>query len=138
MRGILVALSAALLLSGCGSMPDRDRNMLLGFAAGAGAGALIASAVATGGGSIAAGAAIGGVTGGVIGSMIKPDACYFTNRRGELWQIPCGYHPVAATACYYGKGPYMLEHVECPARLSRVARQEPARETTTAALEPGE
>ena len=116
-------------------MPERDRNMLIGIGVGAGVGALIGSAVATGGGSIAAGAAIGGVTGGVIGSLIQRDACYFTNRRGELWQVPCGYHPVAAVACFYGKGPYMVEPVACPPRTARVAQKEPARATTTAALE---
>src|SRR5690348_9001320 len=99
MRGAIIAVCAAALLSGCGSMPDQQRNTLIGIGVGAGVGALIGSAVATGGGSIAAGAAIGGVTGGVIGSLIRPDACYFTNRRGELWQIPCGHRPLGAVAC---------------------------------------
>ena len=94
-------------------MPDQQRNTLIGIGVGAGIGALIGSAVATGGGSIAAGAAIGGVTGGVIGSLIKPDACYYTNRRGELWQTPCGRQPASAVACFYGKGPNWLEQIDC-------------------------
>lgn len=113
MRGAIIAVCTATLLSGCGSMPDQQRNTLIGIGVGAGVGALIGSAVATGGGSIAAGAAIGGVTGGVIGSLIRPDACYFTNRRGELWQIPCGHRPAGAVACFYGKGPGSLEQVDC-------------------------
>jgi len=113
MRGAIIAVCAATLLSGCGSMPDQQRNTLIGFGVGAGVGALVGSAVATGGGSIAAGAIIGGVTGATIGSLIKPDACYFTNRRGELWQIPCGYRPASAVACFYGRGPGSLEEVDC-------------------------
>lgn len=113
MRGFIVAVCAATLLSGCGSTPDQTRNTLIGIGVGAGVGALVGSAVASGGSSILVGAAIGGATGGVIGSLIRPDACYFTNRRGELWQVPCGYRPVAAVACFYGKAPGALEQVDC-------------------------
>ena len=94
-------------------MPYEQRNTLIGFGLGAGTGALVASAVATGGGSIAAGAIIGAATGATIGSLIKPDACYFSNRRGELWQIPCEYRPASAVACFYGRGPGSLEVIDC-------------------------
>jgi hypothetical protein len=116
MRALVAATCATMLLSGCASMPDETRNVLIGIGVGAGVGALIGSAVATGGGSIAAGAAIGGATGGVIGSLIKPNACYFTNRQGELWQNPCGHVPKGAVACFYGRAPGWLEEVDCRSR----------------------
>jgi hypothetical protein len=113
MRGAILAVCAATFLSGCGSMPYEQRNTLIGFGLGAGTGALVASAVATGGGSIAAGAIIGAATGATIGSLIKPDACYFSNRRGELWQIPCGFRPASAVACFYGRGPGSVVEIDC-------------------------
>lgn len=122
MRASLVVICAAILLSGCGAMPEQQRNTLIGIGVGAGVGALVGSAVATGPGAIAAGAVIGGATGGVIGSLIKPDACYFTNRRGELWQIPCGFRPPGAIACFYGKGPGAVEQVPCPSRVHHYRR----------------
>ncbi len=115
MRGAILAVCAATFLSGCGSMPYEQRATLIGLGLGAGAGALVASAVATGGGSIAAGAIIGAATGATIGSLIKPDACYFSNWRGELWQIPCEYRPASAVACFYGRGPGSLEVIDCRA-----------------------
>jgi len=114
MRGLILAVCAAFVLSSCASMPDEQRNTLIGIVAGAGAGALIGSAVATGGGSIVVGAAIGGVTGGVIGSLIKPNRCYFLNRRNELWQVPCSHPPAWAQACFYGTAPGMMAEVDCP------------------------
>ena len=116
MRGAILAVCAATFLSGCGSMPYEQRNTLIGFGLGAGTGALVASAVATGGGSIAAGAIIGAATGATIGSLIKPDVCYFSNRRGELWQIPCGFRPASAVACFYGRGPGSVVEIECGSR----------------------
>jgi hypothetical protein len=124
MRGLILAVCAAFFLSSCASMPDEQRNVLIGIVAGAGAGALIGSAVATGGGSIAVAAAVGGATGGAIASMIKPNYCYFLNRRGELWQVPCSHPPAWAQACFYGTGPGMLQAVDCPhGRPGRSVRQ---------------
>jgi hypothetical protein len=97
---VAVAL-AAILLSGCGSMPDLQRNTLFGTAAGIGVGALV-------------GAAIGGATGGAIASLIRPPACYFRNKRGELWQVPCEDLRVRAEACFVGGTPVTLEEVACP------------------------
>jgi uncharacterized membrane protein YeiH len=116
MRGFIVAVCAAILLSGCASMPDQQRNTLIGIGVGAGVGALVGSAVVGGPGAVAVGAAIGGTTGGVIGSMIRPDACYILNRRRELWQVPCGYRPAGTVACFYGRGPGAVEQVDCPSR----------------------
>jgi len=127
MRGFVAAMCAPILLAGCASMPDETRNVLIGAGVGAGVGALVASAVATGGGSIVAGAAIGGATGGVVASLIKPNACYFTNRRGELWQIPCGYMPKTAVACFYGRAPGWLDEIDCrsgaPYRAAQLKHQ---------------
>jgi len=88
MRGLLVVMAAALMLSGCAASPQRDRNALIGAGVGAGVGALIGSA-AGGPPAMWAGAAIGAVTGGVVGSLVKDQACYYRNKRGELWQVPC-------------------------------------------------
>lgn len=115
MRGILVVAAAALLLTGCSGMPDRDRNILIGTGAGAGVGAVVGSAVGgPPGGWIGAG--VGGATGGAIASLIKPDACYYRNRRGELWQVPCDEPVATAGVCYIGKGMGRLEPVPCPSR----------------------
>jgi uncharacterized protein YcfJ len=78
----------ATVLSGCASIPDRDRNTLIGAGVGAGVGALIGSASAGPAGAWT-GAVIGGVTGGVIGYLIRPEGCYIRNKHGELWQVPC-------------------------------------------------
>jgi hypothetical protein len=123
MRGILLAGCAALLLSGCvtsyqsgpaASMSVHNQQVLLGVLAGAGAGALIAAAAASGGGPIVVAAVAGGAGGGVIASFIRPNNCYFVNKRGELWQIPCEQQPASAMACFYGSGPGMLTQIDCP------------------------
>jgi hypothetical protein len=114
MRGMIVAVCAAIFLSGCASAPDyqQQRNALIGAGVGAGVGALIGSA--TGGPPGAwAGAAIGAATGGVVGYLIRPEGCYFRNRRGELWQVPCE-EARGAEGCFYGRAPDGLEQVECP------------------------
>ena len=85
MRGFLFVVLAAIMLSGCASAPERDRNMVIGAGIGAGIGALIGSASGGPPGGWA-GAAIGGATGGTIGAMVGHQACYIRNKRGELWQ----------------------------------------------------
>src|SRR5262249_117594 len=80
MRGLIAVICTALLLAGCGSAPQEQRNALLGAAVGAGVGAAIGSAT----GNTLAGAAVGGVVGGVVGYLIRPEGCYFRNNRGEL------------------------------------------------------
>ena len=127
MRGILLAGCPSILLSGCAttyqgpaaSMSDYNRQVLTGVLAGAGAGALIASAAATGGGTIVVASVVGGTSGGVIASMIRPHHCYFVNRRGELWQIPCEHMPAVAQACFYGAGPGLLDPIDCKAVRGR-------------------
>lgn len=114
MRTLVVVALAAILLSGCGSMPDLQRNTLFGTAAGIGVGALIGSATVGGPAAVAVGAAIGGATGGAIASLIRPPACYFRNKRGELWQVPCENLPVRAEACFVGGPLVTLEEVACP------------------------
>jgi hypothetical protein len=115
MRSILVVTLAAIMLSGCASMSDRDRNILVGAGVGAGVGALIGSASAGPPGGWT-GAAIGGATGGLIGSLIEPEACYFRNRRGEIWQIPCEDTRVRAEACFVGTRFGGLREVSCRRR----------------------
>ncbi len=61
-----VALAAAVLLSGCQSMNERQRGSAAGAGVGAVAGAVIGSAT---GGKAGTGAVIGGILGGVVGNV---------------------------------------------------------------------
>jgi len=115
MRGLSIGLLAAAVLSGCSSAPDRDRNVLVGAAAGAGVGALIGSA-SGGPAGMWAGAAIGAASGGVIGYFVTNNACYFRNKRGEVWQVACEDPRVRAEACFIGNGPNWLTQVDCRTR----------------------
>jgi uncharacterized protein YcfJ len=101
MRLLLAVFSAAILLSGCASTPERDRNIAFGIGIGAGAGALIGSAAA-GPTGVWPGAAIGAATGGLIGSLIKNEACYWRNKQGELWQVPCEGTNLKSRGCFIG------------------------------------
>ena len=113
MRGLIVGALAATMLSGCASMPDQDRTILAGATVGAGVGALIGSASGGPPGGWA-GAAIGAAAGGVVGSLIKDNACYIRNRRGEIWRVPCTDQRVRAKACFVGTAPSTLTEVPCP------------------------
>ena len=113
--------AAALLLAGCASMPDRDRNTLIGAGVGAGVGAAVGSASGGPAGTLT-GAAIGAVTGGVVGYIITPEACYFRNKRGEIWQVPCEDRRVRAAACFVGHAPYDLRQVSCTYRPPSAGR----------------
>jgi len=112
MRVFIVVAFAAMMLSGCAAMPDRDRNTLIGAGVGAGVGALIGSAVGGPAGT-AVGATIGGTTGGVVGYLIRPEGCYFRNKRGELWQVPCEDRVVRSEACFAGHRHGELQQVSC-------------------------
>jgi hypothetical protein len=101
MRGFLAVISAAIVLSGCASTPERDRNIALGIGVGAGAGALIGSAAA-GPTGVWPGAAIGAATGGLIGALIRNEACYWRNKQGELWQVPCEGPSAKLHGCFIG------------------------------------
>ena len=92
MRGLIVGALAATMLSGCASMPDQDRTILAGATVGA----------------------IGAAAGGVVGSLIKDNACYIRNRRGEIWRVPCTDQRVRAKACFVGTAPSTLTEVPCP------------------------
>ena len=113
MRGLIVGALAATMLSGCASMPDQDRVILAGAAVGAGVGALIGSASGGPPGGWA-GAAIGAAAGGAVGALIKDNACYIRNRRGEIWRVPCTDQRVRAAACFVGTAPHTLTEVSCP------------------------
>src|SRR5664279_2543061 len=113
MRGFLLVVLAAIMLSGCASAPERDRNMVIGAGIGAGIGALIGSASGGPPGGWA-GAAIGAAAGGAVGSLIKDNACYIRNRRGEIWRVPCTDQRVRAKACFVGTAPSTLTEVPCP------------------------
>jgi uncharacterized protein YcfJ len=112
MRGFLLIALAATMLAGCASVPERDRNILVGAGVGAGVGALIGSASAGPPGGWA-GAAIGAVSGGVIGSLIRRDACYIRNRRGEVWQVPCEDPRIRSEACFVGDSSSNISQVPC-------------------------
>jgi len=114
MRGLLLVCLAAITLSGCASAPDRDRNVLIGAAAGAGIGAVIGSA-SSGPPGAWAGAAIGAAAGGVVGYFVRDNACYFRNKRGEIWQVPCEDTRVRAEACFVG-WPGAQNQVDCRRR----------------------
>jgi len=110
MRGLIAVICTAILLAGCASAPQEQRNALLGAAVGAGVGAAIGSAA----GNTVAGAVVGGVVGGVVGYLIRPEGCYFRNNRGELWQVPCEEARTRAAACFYGRSPDGVETMMCP------------------------
>ena len=114
MGRIVVVALVATVLSGCGAVPDRHRNMLMGSAAGAGVGALVGSAT---GGPPAAW--LGAAVGGVIGFLIRPDGCYVQYQNGELWQVPCNDQIVRAAGCYVGNEIWGLHEVSCPYRPHR-------------------
>ncbi len=89
MRKALVIGAAALILSGCAGMTNRERNVATGAAIGAGAGALIGSASSGPHGGWA-GAAIGGATGGLLGYLLTPpETCVVRTRRGNLRRVRC-------------------------------------------------
>ena len=119
LRVFLAVALAAFLLSGCASTPARDRNIIIGAGVGAGIGALIGSA-AGGPATMWAGAAIGAASGGLVGALVKNEACYFRNRRGEVWQVACDDPRVHAEACFVGTGPGALTQVDCPRRRPRL------------------
>jgi len=112
-RGLSVVALAAILLSGCASAPDRDRQALVGAGVGAGVGALVGSAT-SGPTGLWAGAAIGAVTGGVIGALVKPQACYYRNMSGELWQVPCTDQRVRYEACFVSDPLGGMSEMPCP------------------------
>ena len=113
MRGLFVAICMAIVLSGCAAAPPEQRNALLGATVGAGVGAAIGAAA---GGPVGGwtGAAVGAGVGGIVGYLIRPEGCYFQNRRGELWQVPCDEARARGMACFRGRGPDGVEQVECP------------------------
>ena len=113
LRGVTIAVAAAVALSGCSGMQLSERNALMGSGAGAGAGALVGFAV---GGPPTAwlGAAVGGAAGSVIGYLIRPEGCFFQNRSGELWQVPCDRTPVRVAGCYRGNEIGGLYETSCP------------------------
>jgi hypothetical protein len=116
MQKFLGVAVATIVLSGSAAASDFEQNVLLGIGLGAGAGALIGSA-AGGPAGAAVGAAIGGASGGVIVVLIRPDGCYFQNRRGEIWQTSCQRAIRGASACYVGNEIRGLTPVPCPTRL---------------------
>jgi hypothetical protein len=113
MRSLVGVSMVAVILSGCAAMPDQQKRVFVDAGIGAGVGALIGSAVATGGGAVAVGAVAGGAIGGILGAYAKPDRCYFRNRRGEVWQIPCENDRPGGQACFVGRFGNLTK-VECP------------------------
>jgi hypothetical protein len=113
MRAFIGVVMAALLLSGCASMSDHQRNSIAAAAAGAGLGAAIGFATAGTGVAIAAGAVAGGATAGVLAGYATPQGCFFRNKRGELWKVPCEDPRIKAEACFTGS-PGALTEVHCP------------------------
>lgn len=111
MRGLLVVVVAT-TLTGCASAPQRDRNILAGAGIGAGIGALVGSASGGPPGGWA-GAAIGAASGGAIASLIPHEGCYIRNKRGEVWQVPCGNPRFRSERCYVDHAPSNISQVAC-------------------------
>jgi hypothetical protein len=95
-------------------MTEQDRRTWFGAGAGAGAGALIGSAA----GGPLVGAAVGGAVGGTIAYFIRPEGCFYRNRRGEFWQVPCEDKIIGRPTCYIGNDVKGYEPVDCRRRLS--------------------
>jgi hypothetical protein len=114
MRTVILVILVGALLAGCASMPDQQKRALIGVGIGAGIGALVGSAVASGPGAIAVGAVVGSAAGGIIAAYAKPEGCFFRNKRGELWQVPCSYAPRGPAACFIGRAPDGLQKIDCP------------------------
>ena len=117
MRGVLVVALAAILLSGCATVPAKNRNIWIrggvGAGIGAGVGAIIGSAYGGPPGGWV-GAAIGAAYGSAIGSMVQEKACYFRNKSDELWQVPCNNPRINAEACFVSYAYGILAEVPCP------------------------
>jgi uncharacterized protein YcfJ len=114
MLGFPIVILAAIIVSGCAATPppDQTRNILIGAGVGAGVGAIIGSASGGPPGGWA-GAAIGAATGGAVGSLVRPEACYMRNRRGEIWQVTCEDRRPMPEACFVGYSPDVLRQVPC-------------------------
>jgi hypothetical protein len=116
MQRFLGVALATIVLTGSAAASEFERNVLGGATLGAGIGALIGSATGGPAGALA-GAAIGGGAAGVIVFLIRPDGCYFQNRRGEIWQTSCQRVIRGASACYVGNELSGLRQVSCPTRM---------------------
>ncbi len=120
MRGFLAVIFLGLALSGCAALPDYQRQALIGAGLGAGAGALIGASIvggaaaAGGPAAIAIGAAVGGAAGGIIAANLGKPACYFRNKRGEIWMVPCEDERIRREACFVGHPVAGVEQVYCP------------------------
>ncbi len=115
MRTGLVVASLAVVLAGCGGMTERDSVIFMGAGAGAGAGALIGTAAT---GNPLVGAVVGGAVGGTIAYFIRPEGCFYRNREGEFWQVPCEDKLVGRPACYIGNEMMGYEQVDCRRRVA--------------------
>jgi hypothetical protein len=70
------------------------------------------------GGQALVGAAVGGAVGGTIAYFIRPEGCFYRNRRGEFWQVPCEDKIVGRPACFIGNDVIGYEPVDCRRRMS--------------------
>ena len=120
MRVFVGVALAAIMLSGCASMPDQQRIAAMSAGAGAATGAAIGAAGGGGVGAIA-GAAAGAAAGDMVGYFIKPGGCYFRNRRGEVWRVPCQDRRVLLSeACFRRgtafafEGDHNRDRIACP------------------------
>ena len=116
---VIVAALTAIMLSGCASTPDQQKIAVLSAGGGAAAGALVGAAAAGPTGAVI-GAGAGGVAGGMVGYLVTPKGCYFRNKRGELWRVPCKDRRVMAAACFTDNGFFAIQgfsdrhQVACP------------------------
>jgi len=88
MRTVLLVGTAALLLSGCQTM--QQRNAATGALIGGATGAVIGGVAGHSAGAALAGGVIGAAAGGLIGAAITPpEPCYIRTRSGKLRRVRC-------------------------------------------------
>jgi len=90
MRKTLGTIGCAMLLAGCVTSTDSQRDrMLIGGGLGAATGAAIGGVAGSTAGAALAGAALGAIGGGLIGVITTPRNCIAKDQNGTPYKIRC-------------------------------------------------
>ncbi len=90
MKFTWTAAVLALLLAGCATNTDSQRDrMLIGAGMGAATGAVLGGVAGSSMGSAVAGAAIGGIAGGLVGVVTTPRNCIARDQTGTPYKVRC-------------------------------------------------
>ncbi|MEJ8474776.1 hypothetical protein [Roseibium algae] len=90
MKNTWIAAALALLLAGCASNTDSQRDrMLIGGGLGAATGAVIGGVAGSTAGAALAGAALGAVGGGLVGMVTTPRNCIARDQDGTPYKVRC-------------------------------------------------